>query len=164
MNKKKKTGVYPGSFDPITLGHLDIIERASRMVDRLVVGVLINSSKSAMFTLEERVAFIKKATAHLPNVEVVSFNGLLVDFMKEQKADINFRGLRSAQDFDSELPMAQANHAVYPEMETVFLGTSPEYAFISSTLVKDLIRYNGDFSLFVPADVSESINQIRRNQ
>lgn len=158
-----KIGVYPGSFDPITLGHLDIIRRALKIVDKLVVGVLQNGAKSPMFTVEERIELIKKACEPLGDrVEVVSFQGLLVDFLKQQKATINVRGLRAVTDFEYELQLAQANHSLYPEMETIFLTTSAEYSFISSTVVKDVLRHNGDVSHFVPKNTLEMIYNARR--
>ncbi len=165
MSKQtKRIGVYPGSFDPVTLGHLDLIERASGLVDKLVVGVLCNSAKTAFFTTEERVELLKQACAHLKNVEVKAFDGLLVDFLRQEGASVSFRGLRSGADFEAEIQMAQANKTVCPEMETVFLGTSPELSFVSSTIVRDLIRYGADISRFVPACVLETINQFRRKQ
>ena len=157
-----RIGVCPGSFDPVTLGHLDIIERGSRIVDRLVVGVLENSSKSLMFTVEERIALLKKATEDLPNVEVLPFSGLLVDFLKEQNAAIVIRGLRAVTDFEYELQLAQANRSLLPQMETVFLTTNVSYSYISSTIVKDVLRHNGNVEHFVPASILDMIYQFRR--
>lgn len=157
-----RIGVCPGSFDPVTLGHLDIIERGSRIVDRLVVGVLENSSKSPMFTVEERIALLKKATEDLPNVEVLPFSGLLVDFLKEQNAAIVIRGLRAVTDFEYELQLAQANRSLLPQMETVFLTTNVSYSYISSTIVKDVLRHNGNVEHFVPASILDMIYQFRR--
>ena len=157
-----RIGVCPGSFDPVTLGHLDIIERGSRIVDRLVVGVLENSSKSPMFTVEERIALLKKATEDLPNVEVLPFSGLLVDFLKEQNAAIVIRGLRAVTDFEYELQLAQANRSLLPQMETVFLTTNVSYSYISYTIVKDVLRHNGNVEHFVPASILDMIYQFRR--
>ena len=157
-----RIGVCPGSFDPVTLGHLDIIERGSRIVDRLVVGVLENSSKSPMFTVEERIALLKKATEDLPNVEVLPFSGLLVDFLKEQNAAIVIRGLRAVTDFEYELQLAQANRSLLPQMETVFLTTNVSYSYISSTIVKDVLRHNGNVEHFVPASILDMIYKFRR--
>lgn len=157
-----RIGVCPGSFDPVTLGHLDIIERGSRIVDRLVVGVLENSAKSPMFTVEERISLLKKATEDLPNVEVLPFSGLLVDFLKEQNAAIVVRGLRAVTDFEYELQLAQANRSLLPQMETVFLTTNVSYSYISSTIVKDVLRHNGNVEHFVPASILDMIYQFRR--
>ena len=157
-----RIGVCPGSFDPVTLGHLDIIERGSRIVDRLVVGVLENSSKSPMFTVEERIALLRKATEDLPNVEVLPFSGLLVDFLKEQNAAIVIRGLRAVTDFEYELQLAQANRTLLPQMETVFLTTNVSYSYISSTIVKDVLRHNGNVEHFVPASILDMIYKFRR--
>ena len=157
-----RIGVVPGSFDPVTLGHLDIIERGSRIVDRLIVGVLENSSKQPMFTVEQRIMLLKKATENLPNVEVLPFSGLLVDFLKEQHATEVIRGLRAVTDFEYELQLAQANRSLYPEMETIFLTTNVSYSYISSTIVKDVLKHNGYVGHFVPASTLEMIYQFRR--
>ena len=162
-----KIGIYPGSFDPITLGHLDIIERSSKLVDQLIIGVLINSSKSPLFTNEERVDLIKKTTSHIPNVEVISYNGLLVDFAKERNADILIRGLRAVTDFEYELQLAQINKKLYPQVETIFLATNVNYAYLSSSVVREVARYGGDIKQFVPESIVQSVydkyTTIRRN-
>ena len=147
----------------MTLGHLDIAERGSRLVDKLVIGVLENSSKRPMFTVEERLEMLKEGTRHLPNVEVKPFSGLLVDFLKEEQATIVVRGLRAVTDFEYELQLAQANRNLYPDMETVFLCTNAPYSFISSTVVKDILHHGGDVEHFLPASVIEIIQKIRRN-
>lgn len=152
-----KTGIYPGSFDPITLGHLDIIERSSKLVDKLIIGVLVNSSKSPLFSNEERVDLIKKATSHIPNVEVVSYNGLLVDFAKERQADILIRGLRAVTDFEYELQLAQINKKLYPQVETIFLATNVNYAYLSSSVVREVAKYGGDIKQFVPETIVQSV-------
>ena len=146
-----KKAIYPGSFDPLTLGHLDIIERSARIVDELVVGVLNNSAKNSLFSLDERVSMIKEMTDSMPNVTVTSFNGLLVDYMREIDATIIVRGLRAVTDFEYELQIAQTNHAENPEVETIFLTTSLQYSYLSSTIVKEFASYGGDLSKFVPA-------------
>ena len=146
-----KKAIYPGSFDPLTLGHLDIIERSARIVDELVVGVLNNSAKNSLFSLDERVSMIKEMTDSMPNVTVTSFNGLLVDYMREIDATIIVRGLRAVTDFEYELQIAQTNHVENPEVETIFLTTSLQYSYLSSTIVKEYASYGGDLSKFVPA-------------
>ena len=146
-----KKAIYPGSFDPLTLGHLDIIERSARIVDELVVGVLNNSAKNSLFSLDERVSMIKEMTDSMPNVTVTSFNGLLVDYMREIDATIIVRGLRAVTDFEYELQIAQTNHVENPEVETIFLTTSLQYSYLSSPIVKEFASYGGDLSKFVPA-------------
>ena len=154
------TLVYPGSFDPLTNGHLDIIERGAKLADRLVIGILKNSSKAPMFTLDERIAIMQASISHLPNVEIISFDGLLVDFMKSQNAKTVIRGLRAVSDFEYELQMAQANRDLYPDMETMFLATKVEYSFISSTIVKEILRYGGNIRHLVPKASIEVIDSI----
>ena len=146
-----KKAIYPGSFDPLTLGHLDIIERSARIVDELVVGVLNNSAKNSLFSLDERVSMIKEMTDSMPNVTVTSFNGLLVDYMREIDATIIVRGLRAVTDFEYELQIAQTNHVENPEVETIFLTTSLQYSYLSSTIVKEFASFGGYLSKFVPA-------------
>mgnify|MGYP005968236825 FL=1 len=147
------TAVFPGSFDPVTTGHVDLIRRASRMFDRLVVGVLVNSAKQPLFTKEERVAMLREITADQDNIEVSSFEGLLVDFVKEQHADAIVRGLRTPGDFEYELPLAQANHKLSVQADTIFLASAPEYSYISSSAVRELLRYQADISGYVPETV-----------
>lgn len=149
--------IYPGSFDPVTLGHLDIIERASKVVDHLIVGVLNNSAKSPMFTVAERVALLQKVTADIPNVEVKSFGGLLVDFAHETGAKVIVRGLRAVTDFEYELQMAQTNRKIAPDVDTVFFTTNLEYAYLSSSVVKEVAMYRGDLTQFVPSEVAEAV-------
>ena len=146
-----KRAIYPGSFDPLTLGHLDMIERSAKIVDELVIGVLNNSARNSLFSLDERVSMIKEMTESMPNVTVASFDGLLVDYMKEINATIIVRGLRAVTDFEYELQIAQTNHVENPEMETIFLTTSLQYSYLSSTIVKEFASYGGDISKFVPA-------------
>lgn len=152
-----KRAIYPGSFDPPTLGHLDIIDRASKIVDELVVGVLNNSAKNSLFSLEERVSMIKEMTASLPNVKVASFGGLLVDYMDEIDATIIVRGLRAVTDFEYELQIAQTNHVENPKVETIFLTTSLQYSYLSSSIVKEFASYGGDISKFVPKQFIDRI-------
>ena len=152
-----KKAIYPGSFDPLTLGHMDIIERSSKIVNELVVGVLNNSAKNSMFSIEERVNMIKEMTGSLPNVTVGSFDGLLVDYMKEIGANIIIRGLRAVTDFEYELQIAQTNHVESPEVETIFLTTSLQYSYLSSTIVKEFASHGGDISKFVPASMVDRI-------
>ena len=159
-----KIGVYPGSFDPMTLGHLDIAERGASLVDHLVIGVLENHSKQAMFSVDDRIRMIRAGTSHLKNVEVLSFSGLLVDLVREVDATIVVRGLRAVSDFEYEMQLAQANRTLYPNMETVFLTTRASYAFISSSVVKDILNHGGDISHFVPQDVIAIIKEINRRK
>lgn len=145
-----KIGIYPGSFDPITLGHLDIIRRSAKVVDKLIIGVLNNSKKTPVFTAEERKKMIMSVVEDIPNVEVDYFAGLLVDFAKEKKADVIFRGLRAVSDFEYELQIAQLNRTLMPELDTMFLATSVEYAYLSSSSVREIAQYKGDISSLVP--------------
>ena len=152
-----RTAVYPGSFDPVTFGHLDIMKRASQTVDELVVGVLQNHAKIALFSVEERVNMLKIITKDLSNVRVESFSGLLVDFAREQGAGFIVRGLRAITDFDYELQMAQTNRIMAPKIDTIFLTTNLEYAYLSSTTVKEVASYGGDITKFVPEYVAEAV-------
>lgn len=152
-----KKAIYPGSFDPLTLGHLDIIARSASIVDELVVGVLHNSAKNSLFSLEERVSMIKEMTKDMENVTVTSFDGLLVNYMKEIDATIIVRGLRAVTDFEYELQIAQTNHVQSPEIETIFLTTSLQYSYLSSTIVKEFASYGGDISKFVPPQFIDKI-------
>jgi len=146
----------PGTFDPVTNGHLDIIERASRLFDRLVVGVLQNPSKAPLFSVEDRVSLLKEATSSFPGVEVASFSGLLVDFARRQGARAIVKGLRAVSDFDYELQMAQMNFRM-AEMETLFMPTNPVWSYLSSSLVKDIARLGGDVEGLVPPVVAERL-------
>lgn len=153
------TAVFPGSFDPVTKGHMDLIYRASKMFDALVLGVLINSSKQPLLTLEERVKLLGEVTNKMPNVRVEAFEGLLVDFVNKCDADAIVRGLRSAGDFEYELPLAQANYKLNGRADTIFLATSPQYSYVSSSAVKELMRYNADISGYVPMEVLKYLNR-----
>ncbi len=152
-------GIYPGSFDPVTNGHLDIIRRSAKIVDELVVGVLINKAKNPMFTIEERVEMLRQLTSDCPNVKIMSFEGLLVDFAKEQNANVIVRGLRAVTDFEYELQMAQTNHILEEEIDTIFLTTSLEYSYLSSSIVKEVALFDGDITKFVPELVIEKIRE-----
>lgn len=145
--------IYPGSFDPVTLGHLDIVKRASQTVDELIVGVLNNGGKTPLFTIDERVSMLEEVTAGLSNVKVMSFSGLLVDFARQTEATIVVRGLRAISDFEYELQMAQTNHKLNPQVDTMFLATGLEYSYLSSTIVKEVAFFDGDISEFVPESV-----------
>ena len=152
-NVREKVGIYPGSFDPVTLGHLDIIERSSKMFDKLIVGVLHNPNKKALFSADERVKMIRSVTGHLCNVEVTSFEGLSVDFARSVGAHVLVRGLRAVTDFEYELQMAQTNHAMCPEIDTIFLTTNLRYAYLSSSIVKEVAYVDGNIEMFVPAAI-----------
>ncbi|GCA65671.1 phosphopantetheine adenylyltransferase [Mediterraneibacter butyricigenes] len=151
--------VYPGSFDPVTYGHLDIIRRSARIADELVVGVLNNNAKMPLFSVEERVKMLKEVTDEFSNVKVVPFEGLLIDFAKQVEADFVVRGLRAITDFEYELQMSQTNHKLEPEVETMFLTTSIEYSYLSSTTVKEVAAFGGDISQFVPEAVAAALEQ-----
>lgn len=152
-----KKAVYPGSFDPVTLGHLDIIERTSKMFDKVIIGVLNNKSKSPLFSVEERVNMLKEVTADLPNVEVQSFAGLLIDFVRKNDAQVIVRGLRAITDFEYELQMAQTNRVIAPELDTIFLTTNLKYSYLSSSIVKEIAEFDGEISGFLHPLVAERV-------
>ncbi|MCQ2496063.1 MAG: pantetheine-phosphate adenylyltransferase [Lachnospiraceae bacterium] len=152
-----KIGLYPGTFDPVTLGHLDIIKRSARVVDKLVIGVLPNQAKRPWFTVEERMELIRKVTADIPNVVVDCFDGLTVDFGRQIGAATIVRGLRAITDFEYELQIAQINHKLNPDIDTIFFTTSVEYSYVSSSIVKEVTTYGGDISSFVPAEIIDDI-------
>lgn len=152
--------VYPGSFDPLTMGHLNIIERASKLFEKVIVTVGINTSKKAVFSAEQRVILIEKSVAHLPNVSVQTESGLTVDFVKKVGGDVIIRGLRGAKDLEYEANIANMNRYLDDSVESVFLVTDPKYAFISSTLLKEVLHFHGDISQLVPPAVAEALNQM----
>lgn len=152
-----KRAIYPGSFDPVTKGHLDVIARSARLVDELVVGVLNNSAKNALFSAQERVNMLKELISEFPNVKVDAFDGLLVDYAKRIDATIIVRGLRAVTDFEYELQIAQTNHEIYADLETIFLTTRLEYAYLSSTIVKEVASYGGDISRFLPPQMIQRV-------
>lgn len=151
--------IYPGSFDPVTFGHIDIIRRSASMVDELIVGVLNNNAKIPLFSVEERVRMLEKVLKDMPNVKCIPFEGLLVDFAHKTGARMVIRGLRAITDFEYELQMAQTNHKLRPDVETVFLTTSLEYSYLSSTTVKEVAAFGGDISQFVPEYVADRIKE-----
>ena len=152
-----RIAVYPGSFDPVTLGHMDIISRSSKLFDKLIVGVLVNSSKVPLFSAEERVNMIKGVVSEYANVEVRSFDALLVEFARLCKATAVVRGLRAVTDFEYELQMSQTNHIIAPDIDTIFLTTNLNYAYLSSSVVKEVARYGGDISKFVAPEVRRQV-------
>lgn len=155
-----RTAVYPGSFDPITNGHLDIIRRACKIYDKVIVGVLNNPNKKMpMFSVDERIELIKSVTEDIANVEVDSFTGLLVDFAKANDAQVIVKGLRTVADFEYELQMALLNKALNPEYETVFLMTDTKYSYISSSMVKELAGFKGDLTGLVPEKIIDKIKK-----
>lgn len=159
MTTKNVIGIYPGSFDPITNGHLDLIERGSRLVDRLVVAILRNEEKRTLFNVEERIEMLLEVTHNLPNVEVGSFNGLLVDFATQMGATLILRGIRAVSDYEYELQMALMNRRLAPHVETVFLLSGEAYSFLSSRLVKEVISLGGNISGLVPPPVEERLKR-----
>lgn len=154
-----KIAVYPGSFDPVTNGHLDVIDRASKMFDKVVVAILLNVSKNPCFSIEERISLIQSATKDIKNIEVESFSGLLVDYMTERNANIIIKGLRNSSDFEYEYPMALMNKKLVPTIETVFLISNQEYSYVSSSLVKEVAVFDGNLQNIVPEEVEEALKQ-----
>lgn len=153
-----KIGIYPGSFDPVTNGHMDIIERSSKLVDKLIVSVLINPRKDmGLFSVDERMEMLKEATMHLSNIEIDSFSGLLVEYAKNKEASIIVRGLRAVMDLEHEMQMAQINKNLSLDVETVFLVTRAKYSFLSSSAVKELALFHGDFNELVPECVKDKL-------
>lgn len=151
--------IYPGSFDPITLGHLDLIQRSSRLFEQVIVAVLRNPNKIPLFTVEQRLEQIRIATKHLPNVGVDSFDGLTVEYAQMQQAQILLRGLRAVSDFEIELQMAHTNKTLSTQIETVFLATSNEYSFLSSSVVREIARFGGSVDHLVPPHIALDIYQ-----
>jgi pantetheine-phosphate adenylyltransferase len=155
--RRNLVAIYPGSFDPLTNGHLDVIARASRLVDRLIVAILNNTQKQTLFSIEERAAIIRETTAAMQNVEVDSFGGLLVHYAERRGAHAIVRGIRAISDYETELQMALMNRRMRPETETIFLMAAEEYSFISSRMVKEIIMLDGDVSPFVPPPVAQRL-------
>ena len=153
------TAMYPGSFDPVTRGHLDIIKRSSKMFDRLIVAVLNNSAKTPLFTVEERVQMLKECCADFPNVEVMGFDGLTVNFAKKNHATVMVRGLRAVTDLEDEIQLAHTNHALMPGIETVLLATSIKWSYLSSTIVREAAHYRHDVSKFVTPNVEAALKK-----
>ena len=154
-----KIAVYPGSFDPVTLGHLDIIERSLELFDEVIVAVMYNRNKRPMFDVEERVELLRKSTSHLKNVTIDSHEGLLIDYLKRKNLNIVVKGLRAISDFEAEFQMASVNQKLSPDVETVFIMTRTEYMYLSSSIVKEVASFNGDISNFVNTVVSEAIEE-----
>lgn len=153
------TAVYTGSFDPVTYGHLDVIARAAKLFDIVIVGVLHNSKKTPLFSVEERVNILTEVTKDIPNVQIKAFSGLSIDFARENHASVIVRGLRAITDFDYELQMAQTNRVLAPDVDTMFLTTSLEYSYLSSSTVKEVAAFGGDISKFLPAYVADKIHE-----
>lgn len=156
---KETLCIYPGSFDPITLGHVDIIRRSAGIFSKVVVAVLRNPNKPGCFPIEKRVQMIQKACSDIPNVLVDCFEGLLVDYMKEKHGTVVIRGLRAVSDFDTEFQMAQVNRQIYPPMETLFMMTSPRHAYISSSVVREIAAFGGDVATLVPETILGDIHE-----
>jgi pantetheine-phosphate adenylyltransferase len=159
----KRIAVYPGTFDPVTNGHLDLVERGRRRFDHLVMAILSNEEKQPMFTLEERIGFLREATSRWPEVEVATFDGLLVDYARRIGASVLLRGLRAVSDFEYELQMAMMNRRLAPDVETVFLMPSEAYSYVSSRLVREVARLGGDVEGLVPACVARALARCRQD-
>ena len=151
--------IYPGSFDPVTFGHMDIIRRSAAITEELIVGVLQNKSKIPLFSVEERVRMLKEVTKEMKNVKIVPFEGLLIDFAREVEAKVIVRGLRAVTDFEYELQMAQTNHKLNPEIETLFMTTGLDYSYLSSSVVREIAAFGGDISQFVPESVIKQVTE-----
>lgn len=152
-----RRAIYPGSFDPVTYGHIDIIKRSADIFDEILVGVLNNNAKRPLFTIEERVNMLREVTKDIPNIVVTSFSGLLVDFARQSDAKVIIRGLRAISDFEYELQIAQTNHKLMPELDTMFLATNIEYSYLSSTIVREIASFGGDIQLLVPEEIEKKV-------
>lgn len=153
----KKIAVYPGTFDPITNGHSDLVSRAARMFDRIILAIAENAEKSPLFSLDERIELANHALRRIDSVEVVGFSGLLIDFAREAGAEVILRGLRAVSDFEYEFQLASMNRRLAPRLETVFLAPAENYTFVSASLVKEIARYGGDVSAFVDAETYRAL-------
>lgn len=162
LTMKKRTAVYPGSFDPVTFGHLDIIDRASKIFDHVIVSVFVHSSKKHMFPLDQRVAMLRTALKGRKNVTVDCFEGLLVDYMKKKASKLVIRGLRAISDLEYEFQIAAVNRTLSPDIETVFLMPRQRYTYLSSSIVRDIAYFKGDVSKLVPPHVSKAIAKLKR--
>ena len=149
--------IYPGSFDPVTNGHLDIIERTSKIFDKVIVAILVNSNKTPTFSIEEKIDMLKKSTAHIPNVEIEFFDGLLVNFVRKKNAHVIVKGLRAISDFEYEFQMAMLNKSVAPDIETLFMMTSNKYSYLSSSIVKELGKLGASLDDLVPEVIMENV-------
>ena len=156
-----RRAIYPGSFDPVTLGHLNIIKRAAAMFDEVIVAVMVNSRKqgSGLFTPEERVELIRKVTCNIPNVVTEWSDELLATYARNKRSKVLVKGLRAVSDYESEIQMAMINSKLYPKLDTIFLYTSPKYAYLSSTVVKEMAHYGADLSDFVPREIIDDVNR-----
>lgn len=159
-----RSAIYPGTFDPITLGHLDVMRRAADVFDQLIVAVAASPRKKLWFDINERVAMVKDATAQMPNIQVISFDGLLVEFARQQGIGILVRGLRAFSDFEYEFQMALSNRKLAPDIETVFLMTSDNYSYVSSSVVREVAELGGDISVMVPAGVQSALERKRASR
>lgn len=158
-SRKERIAVYPGSFDPVTYGHLDIIQRSAKQFDRLIVAVLNNTSKNPLFTVDERKELLAEVTKDLPNVEIDSFRDLLVRYMRSRQADVIIRGIRSVTDFEYELTLASTNHLLDGEIDTMFMMTNPKYSYLSSSIVKEIAQFNGKVEDLVPSVVENRLRE-----
>ncbi|MGL4860353.1 MAG: pantetheine-phosphate adenylyltransferase [Enterobacteriaceae bacterium] len=154
-----KKAIYPGTFDPFTNGHMDLITRATRLFDQIIIAVAVSNNKNPLFTLEERVALTQQATAHLPNVEVLGFRDLMANFAVQHNATILIRGLRTVADFEYELQLANMNRHLLAELETLFLMPAAQYSFISSTLIKEVLMHGGNVSAFIPDVIFQAVKK-----
>ncbi|MBQ6625981.1 MAG: pantetheine-phosphate adenylyltransferase [Ruminococcus sp.] len=157
------TVICPGSFDPVTLGHIDIIKRATKMFDKVIVAVLVNMSKTPSFTIDERIAFLEEALSDVDNIEIVGFSGLLADYAKERGAKAVVKGLRAMSDFEYEFQMALTNKKLNPDLDTVFLTSDSQYMYLSSSMVKQVASLGGDISFFVPACIHAKVYERLKN-
>lgn len=157
--REERIAIYPGSFDPVTLGHIDIIERAAKQFDRLVVAVLNNISKNPLFSVEERIDLLHEVTSHLPNVEIDSFRDLTANYVRQKNAHVIVRGIRTVTDFEYELQIATINSKLNSDAETIFMMTNPKYSYLSSSVVKEIGHFGGDLTDFVTPDVERAIRR-----